>query len=243
MSTIIKNQQKNNLDTQEAYKCSKCKDKTLILVDDEALFCECRALRESESILRKSGISEEFSKKTFENFNYEKNSVTVELYTLAKVYTNYFKERENQRRNSVLFMGVPGCGKTHLSLSIANDFIKKGIEVVYMNYREDITIIKQNILDSNIYNKYLNKYKNARVLLIDDLFKGSITQSDINIVFEIINYRYFNNKPIIVSTEKYKSDLLKIDEAIGSRIIEMCESFNIQVRGKGLNYRMYNKGD
>ena len=32
---------------------------------------------------------------------------------------------------------------------------------------------------------------------------------------------------------------LKIDEAIGSRILEMCDKFNIQVRGKGLNYRIY----
>ena len=38
---------------------------------------------------------------------------------------------------------------------------------------------------------------------------------------------------------KYKSDLLKIDEAIGSRILEMCDKFNIEVRGKGLNYRIY----
>ena len=238
MSTIIKNRQKNNLDTQEAYKCSKCKDKTLILVDDEALFCECRALRESESILRKSGISEEFSKKTFENFNYEKNSVTVELYTLAKVYTNYFKERENQRRNSVLFMGVPGCGKTHLSLAIANDFIKKGIGVVYMNYREDITIIKQNILDSNIYNKYLNKYKNARVLLIDDLFKGSITQSDINIVFEIINYRYLNSLPMVISTEKMQEELLDYDEGTMSRVIEMSRGHMVEIVGREYNYRL-----
>ena len=93
-----------------------------------------------------------------------------------------------------------------------------------------MTYIKQNILDCEVYNKYLNRYKNARVLLIDDLFKGNITPSDINIIFEIINYRYFNNKPIIVSTEKYKS---------GSRILEMCDKFNIEVRGKGLNYRIY----
>ena len=79
------------------------------------------------------------------------------------------------------------------SLAIANSFMKNGIGVVYMNYREDMTSIKQNILDSEVYNKYLNRYKNARVLLIDDLFKGNITPSDINIIFEIINYRYFNN--------------------------------------------------
>ena len=129
--------------------------------------------------------------------------------------------------------------KTHLSLAIANTLMKSGIGVVYMNYREDMTFIKQNILDSLVYNKYLNRYKNARILLIDDLFKGNITPSDIHIIFAIINYRYFNNKPIIISTEKYKSDLLKIDEAIGSRILEMCDRFNIEVRGKGLNYRIY----
>ena len=224
---------------QETYKCNKCKDKTFILVDNEAIYCECRALREVESILKRSGISEEFSKKTFSNFDYSKNALTVNIYTLSKGYANTFKDFEKERNNSILFMGQSGSGKTHVSLAIANDFMKNGIGVVYMNYREDMTLIKQNILDSNVYNKYLNKYKNARVLLIDDLFKGNITASDINIIFEIINYRYFNNKPIIVSTEKYKSDLLKIDEAIGSRILEMCDKFNIEVRGKGLNYRIY----
>lgn len=239
MSTFIKSQVKNNLDTQESYKCNKCNDRTFILIDNEAVPCECRALREAESILKHSGISKEFSKKTFDNFDYSRNALTVNIYTLAKCYANSFKDIEKERCNSVLFMGQSGCGKSHLSLAIANTFMKNGIGVVYMNYREDMTYIKQNILDCEVYNKYLNRYKNARVLLIDDLFKGNITPSDINIIFEIINYRYFNNKPIIVSTEKYKSDLLKIDEAIGSRILEMCDKFNIEVRGKGLNYRIY----
>ena len=221
MSTFIKSQVKNNLDTQENYKCNKCNDRTFILIDNEAVPCECRALREAESILKHSGISKEFSKKTFDNFDYSRNAFAVNIYTLAKCYANSFKDIEKERCNSVLFMGQSGCGKSHLSLAI------------------DMTSIKQNILDSEVYNKYLNRYKNARVLLIDDLFKGNITPSDINIIFEIINYRYFNNKPIIVSTEKYKSDLLKIDEAIGSRILEMCDKFNIEVRGKGLNYRIY----
>ena len=239
ITTFIKSQVKNNLDTQVSYKCNKCSDKTFILIDNEAIPCECRALKESESILRNSGISDEFSKKTFKNFDYSKNGLTVSIYTLAKSYANSFKEIEKEKNNSILFMGQCGCGKTHLSLAIANSLMKSGIGVVYMNYREDMTFIKQNILDSLVYNKYLNRYKNARILLIDDLFKGNITPSDINIIFEIINYRYFNNKPIIISTEKYKSDLLKIDEAIGSRILEMCDRFNIEVRGKGLNYRIY----
>ena len=212
---------------------------TFILIDNEAVPCECRQVRQAEEILKKSGISEEFRNKRFNNFNYTIENQVYEAYKEAYMYTKNFKSLEKERCNSVLFMGQSGCGKSHLSLAIANSFMKNGIGVVYMNYREDMTSIKQNILDSEVYNKYLNRYKNARVLLIDDLFKGNITPSDINIIFEIINYRYFNNKPIIVSTEKYKSDLLKIDEAIGSRILEMCDKFNIEVRGKGLNYRIY----
>ena len=152
MSTFIKSQVKNNIDTQENYKCNKCNDRTFILIDNEAVPCECRALREAESILKHSGISKEFSKKTFDNFDYSRNAFAVNIYTLAKCYANSFKDIEKERCNSVLFMGQSGCGKSHLSLAIANTFMKNGIGVVYMNYREDMTYIKQNILDCEVYN-------------------------------------------------------------------------------------------
>lgn len=70
-----------------------------------------------------------------------------------------------------------------------------------MPYRDVITSIKQSIIDQNLYNKQLNKYKKAEILLIDDLFKGKINKTDINIIFEIINYRYLNNLPVIICSE------------------------------------------
>ena len=76
--------------------------------------------------------------------------------------------------------------------------------------------------------------------LIDDLFKGSISGSDVNIMFEIINFRYLNSLPVIASCEMGIDEIMKIDEAIGSRIYEMCEFF-VSVSGKRLNYRMYKK--
>lgn len=36
-------------------------------------------------------------------------------------------------------------------------------------------------------------------------------------MFEIVNFRYFNNVPVIVSCEKEVQELLDIDEAVGSR--------------------------
>ena len=235
---------KNNLKEQESslshkYRCEKCRDLKFIINDNEAIPCECRALREAEEILKNSGISKEFATKTFENFKFSHDFQITNAFSSAKIYVNDFDNIKDTKNNSIIFMGQVGSGKTHLSLAISNDLMKKGVGVIYMSYRESILILKQNIMDSVNYNKAISKYKNAKVLLIDDLFKGSISQSDINIIFEIVNYRYFNNKPMIISTEKSEVDLLSIDEAIGSRILEMCKDRRLSIRGKKLNYRIY----
>lgn len=138
-----------------------------------------------------------------------------------------------------MFLGQVGSGKTHLSMAICNELMDRGVSIIYMGYRDAITSIKQNMLDSVYYNKVMNRYKNARVLFVDDLFKGKITDSDINIMFELINHRYFNNLPVIISSECGVDRLLGIDEALGSRLVEMSKGRIVELRGRDLNYRMY----
>lgn len=239
----MKNQVKNNLEEQEncttKYFCNKCKDTTYILINDEALPCSCKEIRQSKRILAESGISEEFSKKTFDNFDYSISMQTMNSYTVARNYVRDFEEIRYNRKNSIIFMGSVGGGKTHLSIAIANELMKSGVGVVYMGYRDCIIKLKQNVMDSKYYESIMSRYKNCKVLLVDDLFKGSITGSDLNMIFEIINHRYFNNLPMIISSEKGRDELLKIDEAIGSRILEMCGEYNVELKGNRLNYRLY----
>ena len=239
------NQQDLNLNNLEIdineYRCNKCRDMTFIIEDGVAYPCKCRAVREAEDILKKSGISEEFRNKTFHNFDYAFNIQTIEAYKKATQYVKNYKNIFASRNNSIMFMGQVGSGKTHLSLAICNKLMDSGIGVVYMGYRDVITLLKQNIMDEVYYNKVMNRYKNAKVLLIDDLFKGNISKSDINIIFELVNHRYFNNLPLIISTEKSFNELLDIDEAIGSRLIEMSKDYLVEIKGKKMNYRIYGK--
>lgn len=223
----------------DEYKCYKCRDMTFIIMDNEAVSCECRQLRQAKDILKKSGISEEFRNKRFSNFNYTIENQVYKAYKEAYMYAKNFKILEKEKCNSIMFMGQVGSGKSHLSLAIANELMDDGVGVVYMSYREVITRLKQNIMDEVYYNRVIGKYKNARVLLIDDLFKGKVSESDINIMFEILNFRYFNKLPVIVSCEMDVDSILSVDEAIGSRLVEMCKC--VEVRGKKLNYRMYGK--
>lgn len=242
----MKNQVKNNLEEQDNYTtkylCEKCKDVTYILEGDKAIPCTCKEIRRAEMMLRKSGISEEFAKKTFHNFDFSRNIQVLNAYTKSIEYTKNFNNIKSTRKNSIILMGSVGGGKSHLSFAIANELMKNGVGVIYMGYRDSIMKIKQNIMNLENYDKLMSTYKNCKVLLVDDLFKGNITSSDLNIFFEIVNHRYFNNLPMIISTEILMPDLLKIDEAIGSRIMEMCGDYSIELKGSKLNYRIYGQG-
>ena len=221
------------------YRCDKCRDMTFIIDDGVAIPCECRALREAEEILKRSGISSEFRNKTFDNFNYLNDVQVMEAYKVARGYVRDFESIEKSRSNSIMFMGQVGCGKTHLSLAIANCLMDRGVGVLYMGYRDSVVRIKQNIMDQAYYHREMNRYKNCRVLLVDDLFKGNITGSDVNVMFEIVNPRYLNGLPVIVSCEKGVEGILDIDEGVGSRLVEMCKERCVEIRGKRLNYRVY----
>ncbi|MPM81971.1 hypothetical protein SDC9_129029 [bioreactor metagenome] len=108
-----------------------------------------------------------------------------------------------------------------------------------MPYRDVIIRIKQNMLDEEYYRKNISKYQTCEILLIDDLFKGKITESDINIMFEILNYRYLNFLTVIISTEFVVENLLSFDEAVGSRIYEMCKDYVVEIeRGRERNWRL-----
>ena len=117
--------------------------------------------------------------------------------------------------------------------------MRQNVSVIYMPYRNAVTKIKQTLTNNSAYDREMSRYTQARVLYIDDFLKGRITESDVNIIYEIVNYRYMNNLPIIVSTEKFLDDLIAFDEAIGSRIIEMCRGNIVQLQGRELNYRLY----
>lgn len=230
-------------DPEPEYECPKCKDTRFVYRTDEngceiACRCECYEISRSREMMKRSGISAEFQKKTFDNFTTKGNAQLTNAKYKAMQYVEHFGQTEHDRYNSIMFTGQVGAGKTHLGTAICGALMKKGVAVIYMAYRNAVTKIKQNIIDEAVYNRELKQYTSARVLYIDDLLKGRLTDTDINIMYEIVNYRYMNNMPIIISAEKTPNELLAFDEAIGSRLIEMCRGNIIQFHGKELNYRL-----
>lgn len=200
--------------------------------------CRCYEVDMARRRMIQSGISEEFLDKSFDKFNTKGQPQLINAKNKAMAYARDFAAIEHERRNSIMFCGQVGSGKTHLGIAICRELMGQGIPVIYMAYRNAVTKIKQTIVDDDAYDREMSRYMGARVLFIDDLLKGRITEADVNIMYEIVNHRYMNGMPIIISTERLAEGLLEFDEATGSRIIEMCRGNIIELRGKELNHRL-----
>lgn len=222
--------------------CNICEDVGFIEVETKDGMryrpCKCREMAKIQKIWEQSGISVNDIDKSFSNFE----TWNIQIRDMKDKATSYYRQFENikkERTNSIMLCGNPGCGKTHLALALANNLLKKKqLPVVYMPYRDVITDLKHHMTDEEYYKRTLSKYQNCEVLLIDDLFKGKINETDINIMFELINYRYLNRLPMIISTEFTIEKLLSFDEAIGSRIYEMSKNYVAQIQGSNNNYRL-----
>ncbi|WP_206154635.1 ATP-binding protein [Clostridium beijerinckii] len=236
------NQEKEITKETNQYKCNLCKDTGYIITpqpDRQPIMtpCKCSENDKVRRLWQNSGINSDNIGKSFSNFD-EWSTKSKEMKYKAKEYYKAFNAIRTDRRNSILLCGNPGSGKTHIALALANNFLKKNIRVVYMPYRDIVTSLKQNMIDEEYYKKTLSKYQTCEVLLLDDLYKGKVNETDINIMFELINYRYLNHLPLIVSTEFTVEKLLSFDEAIGSRIYEMSKDFIVEIEGTENNYRL-----
>lgn len=200
--------------------------------------CKCgkNGVIKFESKIAASGVGENFSSKTFETFRDSTDELTY-VKNKASDYSLSFSENQYNSNNSILICGKVGSGKTHLAAAISNRLMEMGFGLEYFEYRERIMKLKQINMDYEKYKKEMDKIKNAKVLFIDDLFKGKITEADTNAIYEVINNRYQRKMPIIITSERSYNDLLEIDEAIGSRILEMCKENIINISSIE-NYRL-----
>jgi DNA replication protein DnaC len=231
------NKLKGNLNEKDGYNCDKCHNKgNIIYLKDGYEYsraCECMEIRRSIKNMERSGLKEVIKK-----FTLSKYETTLDWQNVVKQSAiDYI----NQKENFWWFIGgQSGAGKTMICTAIAKEFLLKGQKVKYMLWKEDATKIKASITDKAVYESLLNPFKKAEILYIDDFFKpikgndGNLippTQADVNLAFEIIDYRKSADLRTIISSERYFSEIIDIDEATAGRIAEQTtKKFLLAIR-------------
>lgn len=199
--------------------------------------CQCRKkeLKEMEEkaeqqdrqmrldrVMKNSLMDENFKRKTFKSWDRKKGN--EKIYNIAKKYSDNFQKMKGENVG-LLFHGNPGNGKTYAAVAIANDLLERSIPVVCVSINALLDRIKET------YNKWgqegedtiLKNLANADLLIIDDLgteFKGEWSVSR---VYSIIDSRYRNQLPLIITTNFTMQDLkTRYGDRTHDRILEMC---------------------
>ena len=227
--------------------CPLCRNKGLIeVLSEDGLssairICECRKKRaekiKADRILRESGLAEMIESHTFKNFEIREEWQK----RIAQKACEYVRDEAGKW---FFFGGQHGCGKPHICTALCRMFLKKAIPVRYLLWKDESAKLKALINEPDRYESEMKAIKEVPVLYIDDLFKvqrgTQPTQADINLAFEILNSRY-NRKDArtILSCEWTISELIDLDEALGSRIKEKCREFVFGIkRDPAKNYRI-----
>lgn len=214
--------------------------------------CDCIQIRKIQRLLKSSDITEEFKSLNFTNFLTDgKPQVIVDAYDCATEYLQEFQSLRKKRQNSIALLGQPGCGKTHLLTAISNNLINyQQVPVLYFPFVEGFNDLKD---DFDKLEEKLDRMKKVDVLFIDDLFKPVTTDTregrkrkpratewQIEQTYAVINYRYLNHLPILISSELTIDELVEMDEALGTRIFQMCQDFVVVIQGDKfqLNHRL-----
>lgn len=232
----------------ESPKCPKCKDQMgfIEVRDGNEVWvrCSCIKWRRAQNLMKASEITDEFKKLGFKNFITDgKPGIIKEVYNAALEYFQEYESIKNERHNSIALLGQPGAGKTHLLTAISNNLMTRlHVPVLYFPYVEGFNDLKDDFNELEIK---LDRMKNIDVLFIDDLFKPvrgkpRATEWQVEQMYSIINYRYLNYKPLLISSELTVDEIVDIDEALGTRIFQMCRDYIVVIKGdrKVLNHRL-----
>jgi DNA replication protein DnaC len=224
------------------YDCKLCLNRGHINFCDEqtqaiaCYACECSKVQESLRLIKASGLEQSIEKMKLDNFvadtDLQKSIKQKAKQWLDDIYL--------QRLPTWLMLcGQSGVGKTHLCTAVCGQLLQAGLQVVYLTYRDEIPKLKRNTLDDKYYNTKMSLWQSCKILYIDDLFKGKITEVDVNLMFELLDYRVRNNLRTIISTELLTNELVVVDEALGGRIIQKCGNNVVQIKkDKSRNYRL-----
>lgn len=228
---------------EQVFDCPECLNRGYLLRIDEngnryGRECSCMERRRSILRFRESGLENLLERYTFANYRtlkpwQEKAKAAAMRY--AENPTDWF-----------LACGSVGAGKTHLCTAICGEFLKRGMDVRYMLWREHATAAKAVANSAEEYEKIVEPMKRATVLYIDDLFKTgrgqAPTAADVNLAFEILNARYNDRQKLtLISTELDDVELLDVDTGVGSRIYERTQEPGhcLAFQGEDKNWRIY----
>ncbi|MDD5454544.1 MAG: ATP-binding protein [Candidatus Ratteibacteria bacterium] len=245
-------QSRNNI------KCIKCGDKNPgNFYDDDIklgkigrerekeIFCiKCRKERRRELLkvdpgkhLASIGVPPRFYDCTLENFKGGGEYIEkIHFYLKNLIYLKNLTE-------GLYIYGPYGCGKTHLAIGILKElrvnyaFNRPCEELKFITTPELLLELRGAATQKSTERTLILKYSRYDYLFLDDMGAEKTSDFSLSCLYQILNYRYNNLKPIIITSNLNLDELSKKlsskdednPQRIASRIVGLCWQIQIKM--------------
>jgi len=184
--------------------------------------CVCRQRDVSDQVReRLFSLShlDELKELTFESFNPRGRKGLGEIQsTSLEMAFNQAQHYAKNLKGWLLLQGGYGCGKTHLAAAISNFVVEMGVPTLFLTVPDLLDTLRYSYdSEDTTFEKRFDEIRNASLLVLDDFGTQNATGWAQEKLFQIINYRYINKLPLVVTTNLA---LDEIEARIRSRLAD-----------------------
>lgn len=124
----------------------------------------------------------------------------------------------NSLNGWLLLRGGYGSGKTHLAAAVANYAVEIGVPTLFLTVPDLLDMLRFSYdSEDTTFESRFNEIRNASLLVLDDFGTQNATGWAQEKLFQIINYRYINKLPLVITTNL---SLDEIEARIRSRLAD-----------------------
>lgn len=212
------------------YTCPECKDRGIL---ENGNKCQCYKQKITNELYNISNFGDVLNKQNFETFSFdyyskEKGEKLKSPYeNMKKIYdaAKKFCQLDSKIRESILYYGDVGLGKTFLSSCIAKELIDKGETVIYMRATKLFNMYEDHKFNRSKDSSFLKNIYDCDLLIIDDLGTENINKMNVSFIFDIIDERITRGKSIIINTNL---DMDELKENYTKRFISrVADNFKV----------------
>lgn len=144
-----------------------------------------------------------------------------------------------REKGSLLIVGPPGVGKSHLSVSLGVRAVENGFSVAFFRIEELLHEMKK---DADVAPRRLKarKYMNAGLLIVDEVGYDPLSQQEANLFFRLVSHRYGKGSMCVTSNKSIGEwpKMLAGDDDLASAILDRLLHRSCVLNITGRSYRL-----
>jgi len=182
--------------------------------------CVCRSgqlKKQARDGLYKMSNLEELAHLTFENFEPQGQIGLgpAQAASLERAF-NHAQQFARTLDGWLVLQGPYGCGKTHLAAAAANFVVDIGIPTLFLTVPDLLDSLRFSYNNpESTFEERFEEIRRSPLLVMDDFGTENATPWAQEKLFQILNYRYINNLPLLITTNL---SLNQIEGRIRSRL-------------------------